>query len=100
MGREEGDEDAIAEETLEILLQDDAVCDEIIAALKPDVSSLCAAGHSPVCKMQVLGRLHRGVHAQRAGPRCDPSLPLALLLSRFFVRAHSHAASCWQEAHS
>ena len=41
MGREEGDEDAIAEETLEILLQDDAVCDEVIAALKPDVSSLC-----------------------------------------------------------
>ena len=47
MGREEGDEDAIAEETLEILLQDDAVCDEIIAALKPDVSSLCAAGPQP-----------------------------------------------------
>ena len=47
VGREEGDEDAIAEETLEILLQDDAVCDEIIAALKPDVSSLCAAGPQP-----------------------------------------------------
>ena len=25
----------------------DAVCDEIIAALKPDVSSLCAAGPQP-----------------------------------------------------
>jgi hypothetical protein len=41
VGLEEGDEDAIAEEMLEILLQDDAVCDEVIAALKPDVSSLC-----------------------------------------------------------
>ena len=42
VGLEEGDEDAIAEETLRILLQDNAVCDEIIAAFKPDVSSLCA----------------------------------------------------------
>ena len=71
VGLEEGDEDAIAEETLRILLQ--AVCDEIIAALKPDVSSLCAErlAHSPVRQMQVLGRLHRGAHAQRAGPRRD-----------------------------